>query len=606
MQFASAGLGSISLGSVLNDPGLSEAEDLSPIVMDLDGVDIRDAILMNSLKIQDTLGQPVTINFTLKNIDPQVGNQLRVRYFAQVIFAGTIDHVERDSPDDVTFLYPCDGQDWSQILVRRKFNRTVTNLTVQDVVDSILENELLGEGLTIGTIDSRALLPLVDGKGAKLLEVLRTVATATGQSFYVDFDRSIQMRSATADTAPLLLNEANVLIESTNVKTDRETYRNVQTVVVTGTPASSSSADARVSTQQRRNQDQIDARALLEGGTGIYEEYEEITHPTSNDAADLALLGISYANLRLATSGLPRQTVTCQVRGYGFRAGQVATVDLPTFGLSGSFVIQLVSITERDGRHLFHELELTNSSLQQRAYESWLAIVKGGKVTVQAPGSLTTNVQIFDTPGTYTWTVPEGIVGVELTCIGASGAGSGGAVYTGLQNGNAPYPCNGGGQYSSTALGVLGGRGGNGGRAVLVLTVNPGEDITIVVGVAGVAGVTDDNAYHDVAFGVTEAAAGTDGTAGTESHASYKGFVVCKGDGGSIGAHGRVTIAHVPNSSGRQQRICLFPGRHALNNAAGNGDGVSIGGGKRGGRTGQGIPLVQPGPGEDGRVEVRW
>lgn len=608
MQLAAAGLSSVSLGSVLLDPGASDDQALAPIMTELNGVDVRELMLANSLKIQDTLGQPVTASFTMKNAEIQVGAPLRILFYAQVIFSGTLDHIDKTSPDLQTFLYPCDGLDWSQILVRRKLARNFTNLPVQHIVDSILDNELRGEGLTMGTIDSLATLPLVDAQGAKLLEVLRTMAAATGQSFYVDFDQSIQMRSVTAPNAPLLFTEANVLIESTKVHTDRETYRNVQTVIVTGTPVSP--ADALVVTTQRRNESQIAERAEIEGGTGIYEEIEAITHPTSNDGVELALLGIGYANLRLATSGAPRLTVTCQVRGYGFRAGQVATVDLPTFGIAGVFAIQRVTVTERDRFFLFHELEMTNSSLQQRAYESWLAIVKGGKVTVQMPGSLTTNMQAFNVPGAYPWTVPPGITTVEVTCLGGSAGGGGAAQLTGMLNFSsnaAPLFCEGPIQHGESEIALNGGRAGNSGRAVKVIDVNPGEVLSLIVGAAGIGGVNDSNAYQILtAIGDTDSTTATDGIAGTASSVTYLGMVVCQGDGGLPGTHARMTVTRFGGSPFRSQRLCTFPGKNAVNNAAGIGDGVSVAGGKRAGTSGSYTPVRPPGDGQDGLVEVRW
>lgn len=577
-----------------------------PIGFALNGINHREWLRVDTLEIDDTLGQPVSAEFTLVNPDevPVAGDEVRITFFDQVIFAGTIDQVQKTSPDLRTVFYRCDCVDWSQILLRRKLRRNFTNMPVQNILDSILDNELATEGLTIGTIDSRATMPLLDAQNARVFDVCRDLAGATGQSFYVDFDRSIQMRSTTVDPAPLLLNETTVQLQGTAVKSDRETYRNVQVVVVTGTPPDRNT-DALTVVIERRNDAQILERQAIEGGTGRYEEIEEVTHPTSNDGVILALLGIGYAQLRLATSGALRQTTQLRVRHYGLRAGQLAIVDLPTFGLSGTFIIQRVSTREEAAQSLVYDLELTSSSLQQRAYESWLAVVKKGTVTMQLPGSLTNNLQTFETPGTYIFIVPAGVVSVEVTCVGGSAAGSGGAAYTGLQNGNPPYPCDGGGQYTDAALGVNGGRGGNSGRAVTVLTVIEGETITLLVGSAGVAGVSDSNVYHNLSSG-SEAATGTDGTIGNPSQATYRGVVVCKGDGGKKGTHGRVTIALVTGSSGRQQRICLFPGTNAANNAAGIGDGVSVGGGNKGGVTGKGIPFVQPGPGVDGRVEVRW
>ncbi len=579
-MFGGGSLGSTPLGGLTSHEGPSNDEAKSPIVTEINGTDSRADLLMHTLTIDETLGQPVTARFTLVNRQPQVGDQIRIRYFSQVIFAGIVDHWNKTSPDLTTMRYQCECLDWSQILLRRKLRRNFTNVTVQTVVDSILDNELAGESLTIGTIDARSTLPLVDARDANVFEVLRTIAGATGQTFYVDFDKTIQMRSTTMPVAPLVLNEANTLLDGSVLNTDTETYRNRQTVIVTGTPGEDE--DALTTSIQRENTDQIAARAALEGGTGIYEEIEEITHPISNDGVELALLGIGYANLRLATAGATRFTFSCQVRGYGFRSGQIATVDLPTFGLVGTYVIERVSIREEAGVRLVYTLQLTNTSVQLRAYDAWLKVVGAGKVTVQVPASLTNNLQTFNTPGADTWTVPAGVTTAEFTCIGGSGGGGGGSYIW--------WPGIGG---NPSVNSRNGGTGGNSGKAISIVNVVEGQVYDLVIGSAGTPGVSSQCISSCVNV------SGSAGTAGTVSRVSLGGgSAVCQGDGGGLGGGSNTT----------NDGFYHYGGFNGSNGSAGSGigDAVSVGGGKTGGSRGTGSPFVQPTVGQDGLVEVRW
>lgn len=558
MQVGAATCGSVGLGSILQDPGaIVDPTSLRPILFEWNGVDARQFIQPDSLQIQDTLGQPVTAAFVLVNPAsvPVVGDKVRIFYHAHLIFAGTIDHVEKTAPDLRTVFYRVDCLDWTQTLIRRKVQRNFTNMPIQNVLDSLLDNELADEALRIGTIESRATLPLVDSRSGKALDVCREMAAATGQTFYLEFDRSIQMRSTLVAAAPLVLNEANVLLAATSVQTDRETYRNVQRVTVTGTPQVQNQ-DALTTQQERRNDDQIAARQAIEGGSGRYEAVEEITHPTSNDGAEIALLGISYARLRLATSGTPRTTARCQVRGYGFRAGQVATVALPTFGLSGTFAVQRVTIREQAGTLLFHELELTTSSLQQRAYESWLGIVQGAKVTVQVPGSLTNNLETFTTPGTTTWTVPAGVTTATFTAVGGSGGGGGAVDYL----------------FNHTS----GGTGGASGRAISIVSVLPGQVFDVVVGAGGLRGAN-----------VLAPTTATSGTSGALSQVALAGAVTCQGNGGQGGSGASFGGNGVDGPPG-----------------SGVGDAVSVGGGRSGGT--KGTTGVEPTDGSDGYIEVGY
>ena len=578
MQFASAGLGSISLGTILIDPGASNDEALSPIVTTLNGQDIRTLMLTQTLQIDDTLGQPVTASFTLKDSVPQIGDVVHVRYFSQVIFAGFIDRIQRRSPDLVTVFHECQCLDWSRILLRRKIRRNFTDATVQSIVESILDIELYGEDLTMGTIDARAVLPLVDAKNAKAFDVLRSVAAAAGQSFYVDYDQTIQMRSTTVQQAPLLVNEANTLIEQSRLTKDTDVYRNRQTVVVTGTPPNAST-DAQSVIIQRENAGEITVRATIEGGTGIYEEFEEVTHPTSNDPVQLALLGVSYANLRLATSGATRLTFTCRMQGYGFRAGQVAAVNLPSFGVIGEYVIQKVSITEMGGTRLFHALELTNSSLQQRAYETWLKIVASGAVVVQGPGFTTTHLSTFDTAGTTSWTVPTGVTVAEFTTYGTGGGGGGGH-YGWTQNYGTCY----------NNANRVGGHGGSGGKAVTVFAVEEGQVFDLVIGAGGVPGVSGAGnvfTWPPPGTNCTTPVTQTSGQAGGVTTVKLGALVVCQANSGGLGTYGYDGLNGVDGDVG-----------------GGVGDGVTPGAGALGGV--RGAALVQPTAGGQGKIEVRW
>ena len=583
MQFASAGLGSVSLGTLLVDPGASNDEALSPIVTTLNGLDIRAFVLVGTVQIDDTLGQPVTASLTLKDTVVQIGDVVQIRYFSQVIFAGFIDRIQRRSPDLSTVFYECQCLDWSRILLRRKTRRNFTDATVQAIVESILDIELFGEELTMGTIDARATMPLVDAKDAKTFDVLRSVAAASGQSFYVDYDKSIQMRSTTAPLAPLLINEANTLIDQSRLTTDTDVYRNRQTVVVTGTPPDAATDAVTVSIQSE-NVSEIASRATLEGGTGIYEEIESIVHPTSNNPANLSLLGVSYAKIRLSTSGIPRLTFTCRVQGYGFRAGQVATVNLPTFGVIGQYVIQKVSLSEIGGTQLFHDVELTNSSLQQRAYETWLKIIASGSVVVQGPGFTTSHVQTFTTPGSATWTVPAGVLAIELTCYGA-GSGGGGAAQAWTKNSGVCY----------NAGNPVGGHGANGGKAIVVLSVKEGQVLPLTIGAGGGPGSNGSQTYFRWPPDNGDCSAivvPTDGVDGGLSSAQYLGVTVCQGNGGSKGTRALIifdtTVANGTNGT----------------SGGGVGDLVTSGGGGIAGLAG--LVGTQPTTGGDGKVEVRW
>lgn len=575
MMIAGAPLASTWLGELFSDPALAiDHIDRSAITTELNGVRVFPR--MNSVQINDIHAQPVTASFTLDNPEtvPVEGDRIRILYHSQLIFSGGIDRIQKTTEAFVVFRYLCECLDWSQILMRRMIRRNFSNTSAHGVVDEILRLELAGEPLTIGKIDHHDALPFVDVKNARAFDVLRALAGSTGQTFYVDFDLSIQMRSLTVQAAPHLLTEDAVELAGTTVKTDREGYRNVQQIVIVGTPPNDAE-EPQTLFVERTNPEQIAERAAIEGGTGRYEDYEEITHPASNLLVDLDALGIGYANLRLSTSGFFRQTIGCVVRRYGFRAGQLATVTLPTFGISGTYFIQRVSTREQAGNRLIHTLEITTSSIQQRAFESWLEILQQGKIVVQGLFALVHSSAVFTTPGAHVWTVPDGITMVTFTVKGASAGGAGGAIWW-LMGGQAQC---------GKAQGAGGGKGGNGGRCVVNVIVQPGQEFDLFIGSRGTFGTGG----HVGCFATPPPTPGTPATSTTVFRDTDLIAEASGGGGGKVTS--KFLSAGAPGSPG-----------------AGTGGIVTPGGGKIGG-AGGGVSSsigLNGANGDHGEILIEW
>ena len=87
--------------------------------------------------------------------------------------------------------------------------------------------------------------------------------------------------------------------------------------------------------------------------------------------------------------------------------------------------------------------------------------------------------QVFDTPGTYTWTVPACVTSITVDVWG--GGGGGGAVWSRFNpttNGS-----------SSAEACTAAGGGGGGGFVRRTYTVVPGQNYTVVVGAGGIGGI---------------------------------------------------------------------------------------------------------------------
>ena len=188
---------------------------------------------------------------------------------------------------------------------------------------------------------------------------------------------------------------------------------------------------------------------------------------------ELSILGqtVGYVNLRTYARNARRVTVT--MREPAPKIGQLATLDLPGFTLSGTFVAMRKTWRDVSGQFVF-EVEFWESNFQQVALQSLLRIVRAGKAAVSISAEIFPNVQLFSTVGSFTWTVPVGITSAQFTAYGGSGGGAGTVILI------------------TTGLTLGGGAGGNSGKAVTILTVVPAQVYDVIVGDRGLGGAWEE------------------------------------------------------------------------------------------------------------------
>lgn len=98
------------------------------------------------------------------------------------------------------------------------------------------------------------------------------------------------------------------------------------------------------------NSTEVTDRATIEGGTGIY---EDIVDDPSIENNELALQKVNGLLRRFGT--IP-EIVSFQTDQNGLKSGQLLTVELPEFGLNGTFLIDSVDINDIDGLILRHDV----------------------------------------------------------------------------------------------------------------------------------------------------------------------------------------------------------------------------------------------------------
>ncbi len=546
---------------------------IDPFTVEVAGVSLKP--LIDTLNIDIELGRQGTASFVLVNVPeiPIIGEPVRVLFYGEVLFVGAIDRVKVSSNNTQTYrTYACECTDNSYLLFRKKIKRSFTNVSISNIVDSLLAVELGGDGITLGTLDHFPVIPSVDADNVSVFDMLNDVAVSVGALFYIDNDKRLNFLSATIETAPTIIDEN--IVEECSITFDRETYRNKQTVYVTGTPVTQGEDPITIEYTTTNNEQYLQ-RASIEGNSGLYTDITSITHPTSNVTQTLFKLGVAFAKILLAVRGALRETLSVRTRQYGFRAGQLAEVSIPHLSRSGNYVIQHISMSDLSGRYLISNLDLSPSTLKRRAQELWLDLVVKGKTVVIPPTAITTQSQTFSTPGSFTFTVPPGIVLVQVTCKGSGGGGGGGAYHT--------YP-------GFVPHYARGGSGGAGGLAITAFDVTPGDVLLITVPAGGARG---NNATIN---GVLAAAQGSAGGHGASAKVGRNAtFTVCEAYGGRGGLGGRAYAPTHTEFSPPQSEA-----------GSGIAQAVTAGGGATFGIGGRGVPLVNGTAGGNGSVIVEW
>ena len=529
----------------------------------IDGV-IHGKTKIDSVSITDDADGSSSGQCTILNppVVPVAGNTIQIIYQGEVIFGGVIRLITLTSgPEEAVKAYSVEAGGWELLLQRRSVTKSYANVFAGDCIrDALTVSGVRNDGVLIGTIELGPLLVLVNADHVRVWDFIRDIGKAGGGVCYIDPYRTVYfMRSIPAMPSDSL-NNADIL--DVSMQTNFDNYRNQMVIKCTSLDGASSQ------TATRTNGIEVAVRIAAEGGSGIYEVYQEVKHPTSNVAGDLSLYAQSVAYISLLIYGKSQTTVIISTRRPTLlRIGQFVRVYAPGMGLVGNYVVIRRQVQESGLRFLF-TYDLVDSTVQQMAIQSLLRIVGAAQAAITILADIFPNSQTFTALGASTWTVPAGVISAEVFCLGAGGGGAGA---WGLQD-------------------LDGAAGGNGAKGVSIFAVTPGQVYDIFVGTGGAAGASQQGINIDLPT------SGADGTSTYISIAAGPHFT--QGDGGG---HGKCAVEIFPPADGT-------PG-------SGTGDAVTVGGGSLGGIAGIDLhkfpsdptaDATQPTAGVNGVCEVRW
>lgn len=261
---------------------------------------------------------------------PEDGQTIEIIEDGSVRFGGILLEPEETEPEasDVVF-YSCVMADYNLLADRRIVAENWEDTAFETIVSGIVSNHMDGEGITINNVSAGAAETL----RANLItatEAFNSLSDATGRAWYIDQDKDLHFFDRTENPAPADLDGTTLLQGSVTVRSDRQKYRNQQTVIA-GPKEFPIIATSGNLTEQA-------ARAAIEGTSGIYENVHEEPDITDQNVA-MELAGDLLERFDEIT-----QVVRGRTRVAGFRSGQSANVDLPKHGINNVTML-LLSVT---------------------------------------------------------------------------------------------------------------------------------------------------------------------------------------------------------------------------------------------------------------------
>jgi len=123
------------------------------------------------------------------------------------------------------------------------------------------------------------------------------------------------------------------------------------------------------------DQDEIEDRISVEGGSGIVEEVADESNTTTREAA------FEIANAKLKKYGVIGQRLRFLTKRSGLFAGQILTVSLPGYGLnSAEMLIESVTITTEQNTVVWYDVSCAEGPEQQNWTKLFGDMAKRGKV----------------------------------------------------------------------------------------------------------------------------------------------------------------------------------------------------------------------------------
>lgn len=241
------------------------------------------------------------------------------------VFAGYITKISYDRISKQDVFYEVDCTSYGLTLDTTVVNQTFTSTTDRAIIQAVCA----GTGITATNANIAVLASLSDfeAKDISVRQVLDDLCELTGAEWFVDFDKNLKYRTATAVAAPFNFSDQSFAWNIESYSTDFTIPANRVKVI----------------------------GGLTSGGT-------DLTY-TANDTASQATYGIQAAtvvdrnlripallelraNVELARRAFPEQSGTIRYTRDGLSIGEYVEIVSPAHGLNGNFAIRKLTMRQ--------------------------------------------------------------------------------------------------------------------------------------------------------------------------------------------------------------------------------------------------------------------
>lgn len=204
---------------------------VSSILIKINDVEIQDQVLLNSLSVENNLYNNADfarfefIKSSVKSYTPTAGDEIAIYDSEQKIFGGILINISR-SMEGFSERYLLEFKDWNEELSNILVAETYQNQTVNQIVADINTKYLSGYDIT--NVSDTTNIVRIDFDNISVSECLDKLASLSGKSWLVNFDKEIYLYTDGDISSPFDLTDTNKRYNyrSLKVETDYTQIRN--------------------------------------------------------------------------------------------------------------------------------------------------------------------------------------------------------------------------------------------------------------------------------------------------------------------------------------------------------------------------------------------